>query len=761
MQIPSLIIDLAVMMLTAGIITVMFKKIKQPLILGYILAGFLLSPYFPWFANIIDTEAISTWSEIGIIFLMFHLGLEFNIQKLFKVGSTAFITCIVELVGMTVLGYFAGSILGLSSANSLFLGLMLVMSSTMIVIKVLDELNIKEKYTELVFGILVVEDIVGIFMMIVISTVSVSKNISGMDVAIKLFLMVLYLVVWLLIGIYVIPTLLNKTIKYMSDEMLIVCSLGLCLGMVLLANLLGFSSALGAFLSGSLLAGTVHVERVENLTKGIKDLFGAIFFISVGMMVDPVMIGKYIVPILVSCVVLVIGKLLTNTLGMLLSGQDIKTSIESGFIRTQIGEFSFIIANLGYSLGIIDEFLYPVIVAVSVITTFTTPYLIKLSKPATKGIIKLIPKQVKALIDKYTSKDADKNTEDSEWIAYIKDFFKRIFLYGGLMIVFTIIISEVASPSISAVLGEKYSNIICLILSYIAISVFTVPLIRPRDAKFTSLWLKSNFLRLPLIALNLLKIGVLTIIVMLPLRNILGLRAIWLVILAVAMVLVFSRSSVLASWYLDIETNFLKNFNERTLNNEESKGNKQKWLYDTLHIISVRIKEDSEFVDKRLIDLNWGNKYSVYVVKIKKREKKIVLPEPNEKIGKNDKVYIIGEKIALENFYAISKFEKTKPIRTIKEFMESGYEDEASALSIIAIKLSGLESYVNKTIRQGNFKKDENCLICGIQKDGLPIIMPDSNTKLKKGDILWVMGTNKTLGRLAAEHIEEYNERKV
>ena len=297
MHIPALISDLAVMLITAGVITIIFKKINQPLVLGYILAGFLLSTYFPFFPTVVDTDTIETWSEIGIIFLMFHLGLEFNLHKLASVGNTAIITAIVEVTGILVLGFGAGRLLGFSVMDSIFLGGMLSMSSTTIIIKAFEELDLKKKkFTELVFGTLVIEDIVGIFMMVILSTISVSQNVSGGEVFASLSIMILYLVVWLVLGIYLLPTFLNKTIKLMNDEMLLIVSLGLCFGMVILADALGFSSALGAFLAGSLLAGTVHVERIEHLTKGVKDLFGAIFFLSVGMLVNPQTLVDYALP---------------------------------------------------------------------------------------------------------------------------------------------------------------------------------------------------------------------------------------------------------------------------------------------------------------------------------------------------------------------------------------------------------------------------------------------------------------------------------
>ena len=378
MHIPALISDLAVMLITAGLITILFKKIKQPLVLGYILAGFLISSYFPFFPTVVDTENISTWSEIGIIFLMFHLGLEFNLHKLARVGSTAIITAIVEVAGILAMGYAAGRLLGFGTMDSIFLGGMLSMSSTTIIIKAFDELGLKKKkFTELVFGTLVIEDIAGIFMMVILSTISVSRHVSGGEVAKSLSMMILYLVIWLILGIYFLPTFLNKTIRIMNDEMLLIVSLGVCFGMVILAGALGFSSALGAFLAGSLLAGTIHVERIEHLTKGVKDLFGAVFFLSVGMMVNPGTLVEYAFPIVVVTLVTIAGKLIFSSLGMLLSGQTLENSLLCGFSLAQIGEFAFIIASLGMSLGVTGDYLYPIVVSVSVITTFTTPFFIK------------------------------------------------------------------------------------------------------------------------------------------------------------------------------------------------------------------------------------------------------------------------------------------------------------------------------------------------------------------------------------------------
>ena len=447
MHLPELVSDLAVILLTGGIITVIFKKLNLPLVLGYILAGFLIGPYMPFFFSLGDSEAVATWSEIGIIILMFCLGLEFNLHKLASVGGTAIITALVEVGGMLAMGFAVGQLMGWGTMDSIFLGGMLSMSSTTIIIKAFDELNVRKKdFAQLVFGTLVMEDIAGIFMMIILSTISVSKSISGGALALQLGLLVLYLVLWLVLGIFLLPTLLNKASKLMSDETLLIVSLGICFGMVLLADALGFSSALGAFLAGSLLAGTVHAERVEHLTSGVKDLFGAVFFISVGMMLDPSAVVKYIVPILILTVVTIVGKLLFSSLGVLLSGHTLRQAIHCGCSLAQIGEFAFIIASLGLSLGVIADYIYPIIISVSVITTLTTPFFIKSADSICAGIEKLLPEKLVQNLDRYTDAEQTSREQDSDWAVFLRRYAKRTVFYGALMLGIVILGDAVLLP---------------------------------------------------------------------------------------------------------------------------------------------------------------------------------------------------------------------------------------------------------------------------------------------------------------------------
>ena len=760
MHIPAIISDLAIILLTAGIIAIVFKKIKQPLVLGYILAGFLISPHFPWFSTISDGESIETWSEIGIILIMFHLGLEFNLHKMARIGSTAIITCLMEVIGMMVIGYLTGSALGFTDMDSVVLGGMLAMSSTMVIIKVFEELKVKGKFVDSVMGTLVVEDIVGIFFMVILSTISVSKNVSGMEVAGQLIMMILYLVIWLVLGIFFLPTFLDKTIKYMNDEMLIVTSLGICFGMVMLAQWLGFSTALGAFLAGSLLAGTVHVERVEHLTRGIKDMFGAIFFVSVGMMVDPEMIVKYWLPILVIFLVTVIGQPIFGIIGMIISGQSPRSAILGGMSFCQIGEFSFIIASLGINLGILDNFMYPIAVTVSVATILTTPVYIKNAPKAADFLDCKLPDGLKAKLIKMTSDAQGDDEKDTDWAVYLKDYFLRLIIFGGIMAVTVLVGVRKLYPALQGIMEATGAKTVSCLIIYIIVAIFLRPLLNPHSTPFTALWLKRFSFRLPLIALSGIKIALIAVLCVIPLRVLFRVNPLLFLAAILAIIPVLMRTHFISTWYLNLETAFLKNFNERLIKQEEAHGHKnEEWLDMKLHIMSF-IAGDSDFVGKTLRDTDWGNLYNVYVVKIRKAAsgKQILLPDPETRLEKGDKIYVVGENQALLNFHTLYDLDQTRKFRTLKQFMDTGYPDINNALAVCPLRLKGDESFVSKSIRQGGIRDKYKVGILGLQTGGLPIIMPDPNMLLKKDDILWIMGSNKNVGAMIAEYVDEAEE---
>ncbi len=753
MALPDMITDLAVMLLTAGFVTILFKKINQPLILGYILAGFLISPYFPMFFNVEDVASIDLWSEIGVIILMFYIGLEFNLLKLAQMGGTAVISAFVKILGVILTGMGVGHLLGFSMFNCIFLGCMLSISSTAVIQKSFEEMGIKnEKYAQLVMGTLIMEDILAIFMLVILSTISVSQNVSGSELAINLAMMLCYLVVWLILGIYMLPAFLNRVIDLMTDEMLLILSLGVCFGMVLIANFLGFSSELGAFLAGSLLAGTMHAERIEHITKGVKDMFVSIFFLSVGMMVDPVAIVEYAPMIILITIVAVISKLIFATLGMLLSGQTLNTAIKSGFSLAPIGEFSFIIASLGVSLGVMDAYLYPIIVSAAVITTFLTPCLIKNSDKSIAFLQSKLPEVLVTKINQYTSSDQTEDATDQDWNAYIRRYISRIGIYGIIMLVAAITGTKWLNPLLSETMGEFPAELLTTVGIFLIIAIFVRPMMDPHNNHYTCLWLKKKSNHLPLLVMIFLKLALISAIAMMPLYVFFDLPLWILLIICVIYVLIMARSEFFSVPYLRLETRFLRNLNERIIENASKDGNKQHaWLNEELHIISLIAPEDAEYLGVPLASLQWGRRFNVYVVKIRHGGKQMILPGPKAVIQPGDKIYVLGDLKAIENFYRLVKMEPPRPPRTLKEFMDSGYPDPDNALAICAIQVTGTEAYVNKPLRNGIIRNKFHCAVLGLQQDGYPIIMPDINTVICKGDLIWVMGSNTHVGALVAE----------
>ena len=467
-QIPSLISDLAVILISAGLVTLLFKWLKQPVVLGYIVAGILAGPSITQIPTVTNIESIRIWADIGVIFLLFALGLDFSFKKLMKVGGTAVIGAITIVIGMMTLGYTTGLSLGWGHMNSLFLGGMLSMSSTTIIFKAFDDMGLRnQRFAGVVFGILVVEDLFAVLLMVLLSTLAVSKHVEGMELLNSVIKLGVFLLFCFVIGIYLIPSFLKKARTFLNDETLLIVSLGLCLGMVIIATKAGFSSALGAFVMGSILAETIDAEHIEHIIKPVKDLFGAIFFVSVGMLIDPALLWEYKIPILILTLVVMTGQILFASFGVLLSGQPVKIAIQSGFSLAQIGEFAFIIASLGLSLGVTDNFLYPIVVAVSVVTTFFTPYMIRMAEPACRVADRIIPKSWMKFLERYSS---GSNTihQKSAWNKLLKALIRIVGTYTAVTLVLIFIWLQFIAPFIMKELpgirGAGISLVLILLL---------------------------------------------------------------------------------------------------------------------------------------------------------------------------------------------------------------------------------------------------------------------------------------------------------
>jgi len=749
---PKLITDLAIMLLTAGVVAVIFRRFKQPLVLGYILAGFLVGPFMPYFFTVVDSHSIETWSEIGIIILMFSLGLEFNLHKLASVGSTAIITAVTEVFGMLVVGYLVGQALDWGMMDSIFLGGMLSMSSTTIIIKAFDELGVtKERFAQLVFGTLVIEDIAGIFMMVILSTVSVSQNISGGALAVQLGLLVLYLALWLILGIYILPTLLRKSADFMSNEVLLLVSLGICFGMVLLAEHLGFSAALGAFLAGSLLAGTIHAERVEHLTSGIKDLFGSIFFLSVGMLIDPAMLVKYIVPIIIISVVTIIGKLTISALGVLLSGQSLKTAVQCGSSLAQIGEFAFIIASLGMSLGVIADYAYPIVVAVSVITTLTTPFCIKGADRLYEFIVKILPAPLAAKLQRYTEEDGSKKDADSDWANFLRRYVKTTALYGVLMAGVLLIGQLVVFPFLMDMLPDsRIARGLSVVFCIVGIALFVRPMLDLRSTEYTLLWVKNRFFHPPLITLTGLRFMLIVLLAFAPLQTILGIHGIWLLPIIMLAVIVIYKSGWMSSAYIHAEAQFMANFNERNLHRDED--DTTQWLDDQLFVQQLPCNAD--WAGKTLKQIGWGRNFGVNIIKIVHGKKHINMPSGDLSLRSGDTLYLLGKSEDLRSLRLALGLAENESLPTLHEFINS-QNDEATNVYSYALPVTKDSELQGKTIKSSGLREQYDCMILGLQRNKLPILKPDINMVLQTDDLVWVLGSGRMIEKLLASNLAE------
>ena len=522
-ELPGLIKDLALISIYAAIVLLIFKKIKQPVVLGYILAGMLVGPHIPFLPTINDMENIHVWANIGVIFLLFGLGLEFSFKKIVNVGKSALITATANILFLLFVGYQVGLILGWNTTDSLFLGGMISMSSTTIIIKAFDELNLKkEPFTFIVFGILVVEDVVGVLLLVLLPTIAIGKNVDGIDLLYSALKLAFFLVLWFISGIYLIPTLLKKIQKLLNDELILVISIALCLGMVLLAAKFGFSSALGAFIMGSILAETPIVEKIEKIISPVKDFFGAVFFVSVGLIVNPEMFVEYAKPIMVITIIVVVGQISMTTFGLLLSGKPLETALKCGFSLAQVGEFAFIIATLGVSLDVVSPQLYPIIVAVSVITTFTTPMMIKASRPIYEYVNKHLPDKYKQFLSKHTSNRPTPNVEENLWRELFQTYFITLLLTSVILIALININFFFVFEYMRKVLPDNISSWLTALICLTCMAPFLRNLMTPGEKVrklYVTLWRRNFKNRFPLIFLSTICMVIAAMYVMVVLNH--------------------------------------------------------------------------------------------------------------------------------------------------------------------------------------------------------------------------------------------------
>lgn len=656
-DLAPLIADLALMLICAGVMTLLFKKLGQPLVLGYIVAGFLASPHFGLLPSVVDTANIHLWSDIGVIFLLFALGLEFSIKKIFKVGGPAMVTALVIIFGMTFVGFIVGTAFGWSRMDAIFLGGMIAMSSTTIIYKAFDDLGLlKKQFAGLVMSILILEDILAVVLMVLLSTIAVSNSFDGVEMVESIAKLGFFLILWFLVGLFLIPLILRKARKLMSGETLLVVSLGLCFGMVVFAAAMGFSAAFGAFIMGSILAETVEAEQIDKLVKPVKDLFGAIFFVSVGMMVDPAMIVQYAVPILVITLAVVVGQSTFATIGVLISGKPLKTAVSCGFSLTQIGEFAFIIAGLGLSLGVTGDFLYPIVVAVSVITIFITPYMIRLSEPAYRFLDRHLPAWLKGMLDRYASGGDDTPSDKSDTRKYISDFVKVILIHSIICIALLMISFNWLVPLVTGWIPGITGHIVAALLIVAVMSPFLYSILirRTFSTEFSSIWAYSRVMRPALVGMVLVRIFVAMGFLLFVLFKLFQLSGIPVFLIAFGAVVLLVSSRSVRKQSIRIENTFRNNMKARDLS-DELKGtahtdNVNTLISHELHFADFTIPTDPEWDGKMLSELNLGNRFGVHVVAITRGHERVDFPRASDKIFAGDVVQIVATDSGIEEF---------------------------------------------------------------------------------------------------------------
>ena len=732
----GLIGDLAWILLLGAVVTLLFKKMKQPVVLGYILAGFLASPKFTYLPSISNLENIEFWADLGIVVLMFTLGLEFSFKKLMNSGSSAVITALIIITGMTFAGFGVGKILQLNSINCIFLGGMISMSSTTIILKTLTDLGMRQKkFASLVLAVLIIEDLFAVLMLVLLSSLAMG-NVEGMDLLFSVGKLLFFLIIWFLVGVYVIPTFFTKVKDFLNNETLLVVAMGLCFSMAVFSVICGFSLELGAFVMGSILAGTMVAERMEKVVQPVKDLFGAVFFISVGMMVDPAVLVSYWWEILLLAVVVICGMIFFGTLGMLVTGQTLRVAIESGFTLTQVGEFSFIIASLGMSLGVLQESIYPIIVAVSVITIFTTPYFVKLSQPAYQFAESHLPGRLGFLIDRYSSQVTDSSNTKRLWRDILSRYLWRIVLFSVVLLAIILVSRQFLFPLCERYLHD-WGRLCATAITFAAMLpfLFALSFSSTKPDERMKLHASASFYDVPLVAMRIIRyiVALLFIVYMMTIAYN-GLVA-WITGVVCFSIIIIFASSKLLTRYGNIEKKFMDNLNIRE-NTRLGLNNK---LVSDLHLAYIEVGAYCPFVGDKLKDTGLRSDYGVSVASIQRDNIFMPLPSSDARIFPGDVLGVIGNDEQIKHLNDdIERDEKA--FRSV--------EVSKQEIELRSIPLSANSPIINVPLGKTNLRTDYYSMIVKVQRGEDEFEQPGPSTVLREGDIIWVVGDPNRIDKM-------------
>ena len=760
-HLPTIITDLSLILILASIFSVLCKILKQPVVLGYIVAGLLAGPHISLIPTV-QPENISTWADIGVIFLLFGMGLEFSFKKMMSIGKVGGKAMLFEVLTLSVFGFAIGRLMGWNFIDSMLLGGMLTMSSTAIIVKAFNDMGLqKEKFAGIVFGILVFEDLFAILLMVILSTFAVSRSFEGSELAMMVARLGFFLVMWFVCGIYLIPTLLKKIKKYLNSETLLLVAMGLCFLMVVLATKAGFSSALGAFIMGSILAETIELENIEKVIQPIKDFFGAIFFVSVGMMVDPQVLFDNFSTVIIIAAASIVGKMIFTTTGVRLAGESMKTAVQSGFSLAQMGEFSFIIASMGMSLGVTSASIYPIVIAVSVITTFTTPYTIKLALPAYHVLESVLPNSLTDKLNKREDKKAGE--KESQWKQLLMSYFFNLAIFSAICLSVYFVSAACLLPLCATFDNLDFGHIIFSFVSIIAMSPFLIGMVRNRGRQsflFLSLWSSHNNNRYFLTAMIGLRWVVAIVFLFMTIKLYWNISSVVIVVVALVVFAFIFQNKNLQKGYWKLEARFVKNFNQRQIEmrlnqNSKQEGNMHEldnlhWIDKNLYVSTYLVQKGGVVENKTLKELNLRKVYDIIIVAVTRNGKQINFPDGDFRLEVNDTLLALGQIQKLKNAqidYKGIDLDYSKVIN-LHDFTLKQQADKHSSIKCMTFIIGENSSWIDKNLYDAQLNRKTNCLVVGIERGDIPIPNPSSHVRFKKDDMVWVMGDDKSLYKL-------------
>ena len=745
-EVPTLINDLALILIVASTVTLLFKKLKQPLVLGYIMAGFIVSPHMPYTMSVMDTVDIKTWADIGVMFLLFSLGLDFSFKKIIKMGITPVITTLTIIFAMMTLGIVVGHAFDWKRMDCIFLGGMLAMSSTTIIYKAFTDMGLRQqKFAQPVMSVLILEDILAIVMMVMLSAIASGNNPDGGEMIGSVVKIGFFLVLWFVVGIFAVPWFLRSTRKLVNNETLLIVSLGLCCLMAVVSTKVGFSSAFGAFVMGSILAETIEAAKIEKLVAPVKDLFGAVFFVSVGMLVDPKIIVEYAIPIGVLVLTILIGQSIFGTFGFLIGGQSLKSAMRCGFSMAQIGEFSFIIASLGLSLHVTGEFLYPVVVAVSVITTFLTPYMIRLSVPSYNVLERHLPKTWVRALNNITLSHPS-SAPKSNWHSLIAQMARITLIYSILSVATIALMFTFFLPFIRRMMPGMHwwANGICGVLTVMFIAPFLRAIVMKKNhsEEFRALWNDSRSNRMPLLVTILVRLIIASAFVFYICNYLTRFTNALMMTIAVAVVGIMILSRGLKKQSIKMERMFVQNLRSRDI--EQQVLGLKKPLYEghlldrDIHISEIEIPENSTWAGLCLADLRLSNRFGIHVSSILRGHRRINIPGGGDIVFPGDKLQVIGSdsQLAAAHAAVAGDIEPDDP------------DIEKREMRLSQIVIDNHSPFVGKTLPETGLRSEFNCMVVGREEGKENLSMVGPTYKFRLGDILWIVGEDDALKRV-------------